>query len=80
MSNWFTAPYSTSAAQPLGWGAYAEDPSGVKAATYSASWASFLTSASPVVKGSNPGVAVSGSGSLVGAWAFQCGWTWCALA
>jgi hypothetical protein len=81
-SNWFTTSYPTTTAMPNGWGAYAEDPSGVKAGTFLASWQSFQAGASATVF---PAVAAgaaggAGHGLMVGAWAFQFGWVWQATA
>jgi hypothetical protein len=78
MSNWFTSPFPTTPTQPNGWGAYAEDPSAVKAATYAAAWAGFQQGASATA------VSVAGAGGshglMVGAWAFSYGWIWQASA
>ncbi len=79
-SNWFTSSYPTSAAAPGGWGAYAEDPSGVKAATFLAAWLSFQGGASASVFPSQAVTAGTGAGLFVGAWGFQYGWVWQATA
>jgi hypothetical protein len=82
--NWFNAPYTggTTAAGASVLSTYLEDTSTTKAATYLQAYQSFVAGSSLGVPVS-PGVGVAqggGGGMVLGAYAFQLGWTWQATA